>query len=122
MNTIAIALKALVTKRDAAQEQVNGLNLAIKALGGSTVAKTVAAGTAAPRTRKPRGPGAPVGPELQAKLDAIKADTSLTPIQKAQASRKARFEASKVNGEAPTAPPKVKRPEGAVLGEAASAD
>jgi hypothetical protein len=120
MNTIAIALKALVTKRDAAQEQVNGLNLAIKALGGSTVAKTVAAGTAAPRTRKPRGPGAPVGPELQAKLDAIKADTSLMPIQKAQASRKARFEASKaVVTEAP-GKTNTKRPEGAVLGEAAA--
>lgn len=115
MNTIAIAIKALTTKRDAAQEIVNNLNLAIQGLGGGTNAGP---GKAVARRSKGKAGGWPKGKkrgrkvasdgagasagtvpdnvdvipaDLQAEIDAIKANPKLKGIQIAQAVRKAKI-------------------------------
>lgn len=112
MNTIAIAIKALTTKRDAAQEIVNNLNLAIQGLGGVANAGP---GKAVARRSKGKAGGWPKGkkrgaragasagtgtvpdnvdvipPDLQAEIDAIKANPKLKGIQVAQAVRKAKI-------------------------------
>lgn len=124
MNTTQIAIKALTAKRDAAQAQVNNLNIAISALSDKAVPgnpsiqnrrRRVGKGAGATQPRKPAKSAAngADSPELQSKLRAISARTDLTPIQKAQESRKVR---AQFKHNTPT------RPEGAVLGEAAAAE
>lgn len=101
----------------------------IKALGGTvttdaapkgrrrrtTTGASASAGPAVPRRTRSRSNGnaGADDPALIEKLKVISADESLTPIQKAQASRKARA-AFKRGESAPASAP------GAVLGEAAA--
>lgn len=123
MNHIAIVVSQLKHKAERLRAELAGVESAIKALGG-----TVGGGVPSSQKRRSRGKGAApatrtraprkqaangelLPPALAAELAAIKADASLSPIQKAQASRKARLAAAK----APV------RPEGAVLSEAAAA-
>lgn len=121
MNHKAIVVKQMNDEASKLRVRLAELEAGIRVLGGVSKAPTspvqrrsrgkAAASPSRPRSsRKSPVNGELLPPALAAELAAIKANTALTPIQKAQASRKARFAASK----APV------RPEGAVLGEAAA--
>jgi hypothetical protein len=118
VNHKLIVVSQLKAQAEELENQLAACRTAIIALGGFVEGGVKAPKKAVVKTSgkkgggwpkgKKRGPKAPiatstapsngsevVSDDLAAKLAAIKADTGLTPIQKAQASRKARIEAAK---------------------------
>lgn len=134
MNHVAIVLKQLREKADKVKGELAGIEAAIVALGGTvgstaapkgrrnrkavaTASTTTTTASRAPRVRNRAGNGAD-SPELIAALKAISERTDIHGIQKAQESRKVRAAFKRGDAVAPAHA----RPEGAVLGEAASAE
>lgn len=134
MNHVAIVLKQLREKADKVRGELAGIEAAIVALGGTvsstaapkarsrnrkaaaTASTTTTTASRAPRVRT-KANGAD-SPELIAALKAISERTDIHGIQKAQESRKVRAAFKRGDAVAPAHA----RPEGAVLGEAASAE
>ncbi len=123
MNHKAIVVKQMSEEAAKMRQRLAELEAGIRVLGGNVgVSSSQVRRSRSAKAKGPAKPRAPrksavdesLHPALAAQLVAIKANESLTPIQKAQASRKARVDWAKAHPATPAA-------EGASLSEAASA-
>ena len=93
MNHKAIVIKQLHEQRTKLQFELDGIVAAISALGGTVGNSTGKAGAARTGAKKGGWPaGKKRGPRKAPVADPV---TGLTPIQKAQAARRAKLEAKK---------------------------